>query len=538
MSAQVEVRLPELADAMASATLAAWLKKPGDTVTAGEPIAEVETHKTTVELEAPADGVLDIRVAAGTRDVKIGALLAVVREEARAGATEPPADPEPPFVEVTLPELAEAMTSATLTAWLKKPGDTVTAGEPIAEVETDKTTVELEAPTDGVLADIRVAAGAEAVAVGTVLALVRSAMPSEAPPQGAPAASPALPMAETSVPAATSPIDTDETAPGQAPAAGTAEIATAPSFGATALAAVDLPATPLARRMAELAGLDLRRLTGSGDGGRVMKVDVERLLRSARGGAAAPVVADAPASAPAASAAPAVTPVSDLPHSDRPLTAMRRVTAQRMAESKRSAPHFYLEVECAVDALLALRDAATPVHGPGAPTVNDMVVRAAALALREVPLANSAWIGDAVRVYERVDLAVAVTTPGGLVTPVVRAADTKPLAEIAAELRRLATDARAGRLQPADYQGGTCTISNLGMYGVSSLYAILNPPQSCILGVGAVTERPVVRDGAVVVGSMMTVTLSADHRAIDGATGAELLRALKALLEDPQRVYG
>ena len=518
MSAQVEVRLPELAAAMASATLAAWLKKPGDTVTAGEPIAEVETDKTTVELEAPADGVLDIRLAAGTRDVKIGALLAVVREGARAGETEPPAEPEPPLVEVTLPELAEAMTSATLTAWLKKPGDRMTAGEPIAEVETDKTTVELEATTDGVLADIRVAAGAEAVAVGTVLALVRSAIPSEAPPQRAPAASPALPLSETSDPAARSPVDTDETASGQAPADGTAEIATASSVGATTPAAVDRPATPLARRMAELAGLDLGSVTGSGDGGRVMKVDVERLLRSTRERTTAPV--------------------PDLPHSDRPLTAMRRVTAQRMTEAKQSAPHFYLEIECAVDALLALRDAANPTDGPGPPTLNDVVVRAAALALREVPLANSAWIGDAVRVYERVDLAVAVTTPGGLVTPVVRAADAKPLAEIAAELRRLATDARAGRLQPADYQGGTCTISNLGMYGVSSLYAILNPPQSCILGVGAVTERPVVRDGAVVVGSMMTVTLSADHRAIDGATGAELLRALKALLEDPQRVHG
>jgi len=217
---------------------------------------------------------------------------------------------------------------------------------------------------------------------------------------------------------------------------------------------------------------------------------------------------------------------------------MRRVTAQRMAEAKRSAPHFYLEVECAVDRLLALRDDASPRGGTDAPTVNDVVVRAAALALRQVPLANSAWTGDAVRVYDRVDLAIAVTTPAGLVTPVVRAADAKPLAAIAAELRQLAKDARAGRTQPADYQGGTCTISNLGMYGVTSLYAILNPPQSCILGVGAISERPVVRDGAVTVGSMMKVTLSADHRAIDGATGAELLRALKVLLEDPQRVYG
>ena len=186
----------------------------------------------------------------------------------------------------------------------------------------------------------------------------------------------------------------------------------------------------------------------------------------------------------------------------------------------------------------AAGDVARPAGEAGVPTVNDVVVRAAALALREVPLANSAWTGDAVRVYDRVDLAVAVSTPAGLVTPVVREADTRTLAEITAELRRLAADARAGRLQPADYQGGTCTISNLGMYGVSSLYAILNPPQSCILGVGAITERPVVRDGAVAVGSTMTVTLSADHRAIDGATGAELLRALKALIEDPQPVYG
>ena len=455
-------------------------------------------------------------------------------------------------VEVRLPELAEAMTSATLAAWLKKPGDPVTAGEPIAEVETDKTTVELEAPADGVLAEIRVAAGAEAVAVGTVLALLHQTPPAEprgaaagaatAPPgaAGAPAAEgPEVPLSSVSDAAAASPAWGSDTRDGGGAVpvrlpTSVAESTEPLAQGSGITPVPDVPATPLARRMAELAGLDLGSVTGSGAGGRVMKVDVERLLRSAGGNAATRVPAVTPASEPAVPPAPA----TDLPHSDRPLTAMRRVTAQRMAESKRSAPHFYLEVECGVDALLALRDTASPADGAGAPTVNDVVVRAAALALREVPLANSAWTGDAVRVYDRVDLAVAVTTPGGLMTPVVRAADAKPLAQIAAELRRLAADARAGRLQPADYQGGTCTISNLGMYGVSSLYAILNPPQSCILGVGAVTERPVVRNGAVAVGSTMAVTLSADHRAIDGATGAELLRTLKALLEDPQQVYG
>ena len=464
-------------------------------------------------------------------------------------------------VEVRLPELADAMASATVTAWLKKPGDPVAAGEPIAEVETDKTTVELEAPADGVLAEIRVEAGAEAVAVGALLALLRAGAPGASGAQDAPAEPAAAPGAAASEPPPSGVGVRNEGAP--APAVGAGDVAAADT---------DAPATPLARRMAALAGLDLSGVTGSGAGGRVMKIDVERLLRPSREApppppppaGLAPPAAPSPATPPAGLAPPAApspaTPpaglappamhspaaVPDLPHEDRPLTAMRRVTARRTAEAKRSAPHFYLEVECAVDRLLARRNAENAAAGgvpatagrAGAPTVNDVVVRAAALALREVPLANSAWTGNAVRVYDRVDLAVAVTTPAGLVTPVVRAADTRTLAEIAGELRRLAADARAGRLPPADYQGGTCTISNLGMYGVASLYAILNPPQACILGVGAVTERPVVRDGAVAVGSTMKVTLSADHRAIDGATGAELLRALKGLLEDPQEVYG
>ena len=461
----------------------------------------------------------------------------------------------PDQVEIRLPELADAMASATLTAWLKEPGDAVKAGEPIAEVETDKTTVELEAPADGVLADVRVAAGAESVAVGTVLALVRTRAPGgsgapETAPDGAGFPEPApsgdggaavdgaAPRIERGFP------ESEPSRAGGGVVAPPVRVSAPDGAGETAASAVqvkaeptspaaaDVPVTPLARRMAELAELDLAAVTGSGDGGRVMKVDVEQLLRSSRAGVAAPGPVGAPAPAPVAPAPPPVAP-PDMPHTDRPLTAMRRVTARRTAEAKRSAPHFYLQIECAADGLLALRGEANPGGGSGAPTVNDVVVRAAALALREVPLANSAWTGDAVRVYGRVDLAVAVATPAGLVTPVVRGADDRTLAEISAELRRLTADARAGRLQPADYQGGTCTLSNLGMYGVSSLYAILNPPQSCILGVGAITERPVVRDGAVTVGSTMTVTLSADHRAIDGATGAELLRTFKALIEDP-----
>ena len=581
MSEQVEVRLPELADAMASATVTAWLKKPGDPVAAGEPIAEVETDKTTVELEAPADGVLaEIRVEAGAEAVEVGALLALLRPGApgASGAQGAPAEPAaaPGAAASEPPPSGAGVRNEGAPAPAVGAGDAAegapvrsafggAAGEAVPREDREEEpslhesagsaageTVPASLPAPGVQRrDPPLHESAVGVAAGVAGEMVPASLP---------------------VPG----VQRRDLPPGSSP------VRAAP---AVAAADTDAPATPLARRMAALAGLDLSGVAGSGAGGRVMKIDVERLLRPSRepsppppaglappavpspatppAGLAPPAVpspatppaglappaAPSPATPPAGPAPPAMhspAAVPDLPHEDRPLTAMRRVTARRTAEAKRSAPHFYLEVECAVDRLLARRNAENAAVGgvpaavgrAGAPTVNDVVVRAAALALREVPLANSAWTGDAVRVYDRVDLAVAVTTPAGLVTPVVRAADTRTLAEIAGELRRLAADARAGRLPPADYQGGTCTISNLGMYGVASLYAILNPPQACILGVGAVTERPVVRDGAVAVGSTMKVTLSADHRAIDGATGAELLRALKGLLEDPQEVYG
>lgn len=529
MADQVEVRLPELAEAMTSATLAAWLKKPGEAVTAGEPIAEVETDKTTVELEAPADGVLaEIRVAAGAGEVAVGTVLALLRAGGPDGDAEADADAEAAPGGAARPEAAAGTADAGGGTQSGGAANSGSASEAAPDSGNAGTATARDAPRPGAASD----AGAAHEAASQPEA-------AEPPPGAVDAGG-----------AGTAPTSATATAATDLPAAPAADLPPArPEPERQHPAPADVPATPLARRMAELAGLDLSSATGSGNAGRVTKADVERLLAAAYERAAAPVppgrmsssaaVAPDPATAPGASAVPgppADVP-ADLPHTDRPLTAIRRVTAERLTEAKRSAPHFYLEIECAVDRLLALRDAAATAGGAG-PTVNDVVVRAAALALRETPLANSAWTGGAVRVYEQVDLAVAVTTPAGLLTPVVRAADTKPLAEIAAELRRLTADARAGRLQPADYRGGTCTLSNLGMYGVSSLYAILNPPQSCILGVGAIAERPVVRDGVVTAGSTMKVTLSADHRAIDGATGAELLRALKALLEDPQPVYG
>ncbi len=414
------------------------------------------------------------------------------------------------------------MTSATVTAWLKRVGDRVTAGEPIAEIETDKTTVELEAPVTGVLEDIRVAPGTEDVAVGAVLAVLR---------EGA------------SIPEAVRSTDTDQdgalsAAPSEAPARAkhppeaSAPHPARPRVVSAAGSSAAVPATALARRMAAIAGIDLTAVQGSGDHGRVGKADVERVLAARAAGGP-----EAPSGPPAAVSArqPPRPALSGAAHEDRPISAMRRVTAERMARAKQTVPHFYLEMDCAVDRLLARRDEATAAGEPL--TVTDVIVRAIALALGKVPLANSAWTGEAVRVYETADIAVAVTTPTGLVAPVVRAAGGKQLRAIATELRDLVERARSGCLAPAEYSGATFTVSNLGMYGVSSLFAILNPPQSCILGVGVVEPRPVARDGTVVVGMMMTLTLSADHRAIDGATGAEFLRALRRLLEHPDEVF-
>ncbi len=408
-------------------------------------------------------------------------------------------------VEILMPEVAASMTSATLAAWLRQPGDRVTAGEPIAEVETDKTTVELESPADGILDDIRVDAGTEGVRVGTLLGRIRPAAEDDA--DAPPVSSPPAPVRRGAPSAAY-------------PAAGRRETPAA---------------TPLAARMAAHAGMDITAVAASGAGGRTTKHDVERTLG---------VVASPGEPMPAAGReAPPASPLlpglsSDIPYRDEALTAVRRVTAERMANAKSAAPHFYLSIDCAVDRLLKRRAKANAaVAMDQALTLNDIVVRAAALALAAVPEANVAWTGAAIRRFARVDLAVAVAIDGGLITPIVRAADTKDVMTIAAELRDLTDRARVGRLAPGEYTGGTCTVSNLGMFGVSSLYPILNPPQGCILGIGAVQERPVVRKKKVRAARMLTATLAADHRALDGATGADLLRTFRRLLEDPGLLF-
>ena len=486
--------------------------------------------------------------------------------------------------EIRLPRLADSVTSVRFGAWLKREGDRVAAGEPIAEVETDKTTVELEAPAAGVLCDLRVVAGADGLEVGAVLGRIvpaAAAVPAGAASVEAPAARGGAPGALAGAPATPAGLPSAAVESPSAAVEPPSAAVEPPSVAVEPLSAsgdapdgavAEVPAaTPLARRMAAAAGIDLSAVRAAGPDGRIRKTDIDRALAERRGtpgdgdapsarlalsGEEAPAGAGAPsgdgasfgdggqpfaapvgpASPPAPAASPAEAGASGdaaPPHRERPLTAMRRVTATRMQRAKQTVPHFYLRTECRVDAALRFLAAAKRRRPDAPPTLTDLVVRAAACALRAVPAANSAWVDGAVRVYGRVDVAVAVNTPHGLVAPVVRGADGKDLGTIAGETRALAARARGGRLAPADYAGGTFTVSNLGMYGVESLYAIVNPPQSCILGVGAASRRPVAEGDGVGVGTVMACTLSADHRVIDGAAGAELLRAIKSRLEQP-----
>ena len=438
-------------------------------------------------------------------------------------------------IQILMPALSPTMTEGNVASWLKSEGDQVAAGDILCEIETDKATMEVEATDEGTLGRIVVPAGTEGVAVNAVIGLIleegedASALDSAetaAPAVAAPAAAPAEPAAEPA-PAASAAPAPQATAPA-APAPG--------GNGATPPAPAREPgarifASPLARRMAKQAGLALEAIAGTGPNGRIVKVDVEAAIAAAAAAPAAAVAAPAPvAAAPAAALAHA--PAA---YRDAPASTMRKVIAQRLQEAKREVPHFYLTVDCAVDALLETRAQLNERSDAYNLSVNDFVIRAAALALRKVPAANASWVDGALRQYGSADVSVAVAIEDGLVTPIVRNADGKGLAEISAEVKELAGRARAKPmgLAPEEYQGGTFSVSNLGMYGIKEFAAIINPPQSMILAVGTAEQRPVVKDGALAVATMMSCTLSVDHRVVDGALGATFLQAFKGLIEDP-----
>ncbi|MCX7684974.1 MAG: pyruvate dehydrogenase complex dihydrolipoamide acetyltransferase [Acetobacteraceae bacterium] len=431
---------------------------------------------------------------------------------------------------ILMPALSPTMTEGTLARWLKAEGDRIKAGDIIAEIETDKATMEVEAVDEGILGRILVPAGTEGVKVNQPIAVL-VADGEAVPAAAAPAPSAAAPPAAPPPPAAPQPA--------AAPPAAQASPAPAPPAPAPEQGRVI--ASPLARRMAQQAGLDLRLIRGSGPNGRVVKADVEAAL--SRGAVPAPAAAmpaapaPLPAPLPAAAPRPAPAPVLGA-HRLVPHSTMRKVIARRLSESKRTIPHFYVSMDIRLDALLKLRadiNARSPKEGPDAYklSVNDLLIKAAARALRRHPQVNASWTEEGTALYEDVDISVAVAVPEGLITPVIRQADRKGVVAISQEMKDLAARARAGKLKPEEYQGGGFSISNMGMYGVSAFSAIINPPQAGILAVSAGEQRPVVVDGALAVATVMTCTLSVDHRIVDGALAAEWLGSFKGFVEDP-----
>jgi pyruvate dehydrogenase E2 component (dihydrolipoamide acetyltransferase) len=449
---------------------------------------------------------------------------------------------------ILMPALSPTMTEGTLTRWLKKEGETIKAGDVIAEIETDKATMEVEAVDEGVLGKILVGDGTENVQVNAPIAVLveeGEAVPAEAPaaPPKAAAATPPQPAAQQPMPAA-APAASRSASPGQqqaAPAPGSATAAPRPVANGHAGSDERIFASPLARRMASQAGIDLSRLKGSGPNGRIVRADIEA---AQQGGAAAPApaaAAPAPAAAPAAApATKATAPAITAPHKLVPHSSMRKVIAKRLSEATATIPHFYVSMDIEIDAMVALlgqlNAKSPPKDAPGAylVTINDMVIKAAAATLRKVPAVNASWTDDGMAFYDDVDISVAVSIPEGLITPIIRKADAKGLATISREMKDLAGRARAGKLKPEEFQGGGFSISNMGMFGVSAFTAIINPPQSAILAVAAGQKRPIVnKAGELAVATVMTCTLSVDHRVADGALGANWMRAFKQVVEDP-----
>jgi pyruvate dehydrogenase E2 component (dihydrolipoamide acetyltransferase) len=426
-------------------------------------------------------------------------------------------------IELLMPALSPTMTEGTLARWLKKEGDTIKAGDVIAEIETDKATMEFEAVDEGVLGKILITDGTDNVKVNQPIGILL-----EEGEDASAIGSAAAPKAEAAAPAPKS-----EAAPVSAQATVAATIPPA----AVSNAGERVFASPLARRIADQEGVDLKAVQGTGPHGRIIKADVEDALSGGANRKAAPAVA--------AAAIPAAAPVQPAPgasYIELPNNNMRKTIARRLLESKQQVPHFYLSVDCELDALMALRkqlnDAAEAAAGKeGKPSyklsVNDFIIRATALAMRDNPAANASWTEAAVLQYTTVDISVAVAIDGGLITPIVKKADTKTISVISNEMKDLASRAREGKLKPEEYQGGGFSISNLGMFGIKQFNAIINPPQGCILAVGAGEQRPVVKGGALAIATVMTVTLSVDHRVVDGAVGAQFLASFKRYIEAP-----
>ncbi|QUM70979.1 pyruvate dehydrogenase complex dihydrolipoamide acetyltransferase [Sphingopyxis granuli] len=436
-------------------------------------------------------------------------------------------------IELKMPALSPTMEEGTLAKWLVKEGDTVQSGDLLAEIETDKATMEFEAIDEGTIAQILVPEGTDNVKVGTVIAVIAAEGEDAGAAKAAPAPTPApaaAASAPTPEPVRAEPVE----APSSSSATAAKKDGSSPGRDAGSgqmEKGERIKASPLAKRIAAEKGIDLSAVNGSGPGGRIVKADLE----------GAPATAAAPAQAAAATPAPAAAPQqaapfeTDIPHTADKLSNMRKTIARRLTEAKQTIPHIYLTVNIQLDRLLKLRgelNAALEPQGVKL-SVNDLLIKALAKALMQVPKCNVSFAGDQLISYSRADISVAVSVPAGLITPIIVGADEKSVSKISTEMKELAGRAKEGKLQPHEYQGGTASISNMGMFGISQFDAVINPPQGMIMAIGAGEKRPWIVDDALAIATVMSATGSFDHRAIDGADGAQLMQAFKQIVENP-----
>lgn len=526
--------MPKLSDTMEEGVVAKWHKQVGDQVEEGELLAEIETDKATMEFESFESGTILHHGVAEGEAAEVDAVLAIVgkkgedfkdllsgnngspkkdtkEENTKVEAASSSSSTEKIDVSsikaniIKMPKLSDTMEEGTVAAWVKNVGDQVESGEILAEIETDKATMEFESFEDGELLYKGVQEG-ESAKVDAVLAVIGEkgadyqklidAYNSNGSNDEKEEAVEATPSKQENTPAAGSQPQSQATS-------------STTSNGR-------LKVSPLAKKLAEEKGIDLNTVNGSGDGGRIVKRDIENYQPSQA----------------AASSSVSSAQVGEESYEDKAVSQMRKTIAKRLAESKFSAPHFYLTMDIEMDEAIKARKAINEMPDTKI-SFNDLVVRAAAAALKKHPMVNASWLGDKIRVNHHVHIGVAVAVDEGLLVPVIRFADSKPLSQISAEVKELAAKARDKKLQPEEWEGSTFSISNLGMYGIEEFTAIINPPNSCILAVGGIREEVVVKNGEMKVGNRMKVTLSCDHRVVDGATGSEFLQSLKTYLENP-----
>jgi pyruvate dehydrogenase E2 component (dihydrolipoamide acetyltransferase) len=537
------ILMPRLSDTMTEGVIAAWHKKVGDSVKKGDLLAEVETDKATMDLESYKDGTLLFTGTDKGGKIQVNDLLAIIGKpgedissllkggskpttaptptSAPAKSATPPAPaakPAEPAVDLSgmkevilMPRLSDTMTEGVIAAWHKKVGDPVKKGDILADIETDKATMELESYKEGILLYTGAEKG-QKIAVNDLLAIigeegkvnVQQIVDSAKNKTTAPAAA-----------AASKPEPAVSTTP-------TSEQSASVSHAMNGNGRIK--ASPLAKKLASEKGIDLSQLHGSGDSGRIIKKDVADFTPS-------------PSAKQSTTGSPVVTsaPGGQVSFDDVPVSQMRKVIAKRLSDSKFTSPEFYLTIQVDMDQAVVSRGKINET-APVKISFNDFVLKATALALKKHPAVNSSWMGDKIRVNHHVNVGVAVAVEDGLLVPVVRFADTKSLSQISTEVKDFATRAKNKKLQPPDWEGSTFTISNLGMFGIDEFTAIINPPDACILAVSSIQQIPVVKNGAIAVGNVMKLTLTCDHRVVDGATGAAFLQTLKGLLEEPLRM--